>query len=121
MINKQATKKIQGEELFVKENRNYSDIELQDFHKKIQKFWDEPRPVEDGLAQKFRFDDLAVAFGAMKKVPGSFGKYHYVAFSERYEELLNVWKQYESFRRKKDWVEEKRSEEMVKTAESMGF
>lgn len=128
MINKLAKYKKQEIEDFSVPQRIYSNHELQDFHKKIQKFWDEPREVRgevfgiklEGTAQKFRHQDLHVAYGAARKV--QHGKTHVYQYNaERYEQFENLWKQYESWRQKQDWIENKQNEELEKTAEQIPF
>src|SRR3990167_11002675 len=103
--------------------RVYLDHELRDFHNKIQKFWDEPREVNEivfgrkveGKAQKFRHEDLHVAYGAARKV--QHGKvYVYQYNSERYGQFNNLWKQYEDWQQKQDWIENKNLEAMVEIA-----
>ena len=104
--------------------RTYSEAELRDFHQKIQRFWDEPREINavvfgrkiDGQAQKFRHEDLHVAYGAARKVQhGTVFVYQYN--SERYAQFNNLWSQYEDWRKKQDWIEGKRGEELDKLAE----
>ena len=111
MINKLAKYKEQALEDFSVPQRTYSDHELQDFHTKIQRFWDEPREVRgeafgrklEGTAQKFRHEDLHVAYGAARKV--QHGKqFIYQYNSERYAQFNNLWSQYESWRQKQDWI-----------------
>lgn len=97
--------------------RIYRASELEDFHKKIQRFGDEPRTLQDGsVAQKFRWDDLAVAFGAMRVVKGAMGMSHYLGIPDRYEVLLKLWDQYGDWRRKQDWIAEQRGEAYQQTA-----
>lgn len=108
--------------------RTYLDHELRDFHNKIQRFWDEPREVNavvfgkkvEGKAQKFRHEDLHVAYGAARKVPH--GKHFVYQYNhERYEQFNNLWSQYESWRQKQDWIENKNIEELGKVAEEIPF
>lgn len=95
----------------------YADHELKDFHTKIQRFWDEPREVSlpngmSGTAQKFRHQDLHVSFGAARKV--EHGKKHIYQYDgERYEVFNNLWKQYEDWQRKQDWIDNKNLEALV--------
>lgn len=90
--------------------RIYTDLEIQDFHHKIQRFWDEPREVSlpggmSGTARKFRHQDLAVAYGAARKVEQ--GEHsHYLYNSERSMQFNNLWKQYEDWMQKQDWIEQ---------------
>lgn len=120
MINKLAKYKEQAMEDFSKPQRIYSDMELQDFHNKIQRFWDEPREVVlprgmSGTARKFRHEDLHVAFGAARKVlVGS--KFVYQYNSDRYEVFNNLWSQYEEWRKRQDWIGDKRAEDLEKMA-----
>lgn len=122
MINKN-TKKDEVEQVF--EPRHYYDHELADFHKKIQKFWNEPREVIlpnglSGTARKFRWDDMAVAYGAARKVQhGTRHVYQYN--SERYAELNNLWTQYQDWLRKQDWIEGKLEEHLEATASEIPF
>lgn len=118
-----AKYKEQAMEDFSKPQRIYSDHEIQDFHNKIQKFWDEPREVNTvalgvavkGNAQKFRHEDLHVAFGATRKV--AHGKtFSYQYNSDRYGVFNNLWKQYEGWRQKQDWIGNKQAEELEKMA-----
>lgn len=110
-MRKHKSDPVPGAELF--EARKYSEAELKDFHQKIQRFWLEPRTLEDGtVAQKFDWDALAVSFGACRWVPGANGGRHLMANSERYAALVNLWDQYRDFRSKRDWVEERKNEEL---------
>lgn len=124
-MTKLAKYKEQALEEFSKPQRVYSDYELKDFHQKIQRFWDAPREVVlpkgmSGTAQKFRHEDLHVAYGAARKVPhGKTFVYQYN--SERYEQFCNLWNQYESWKQKQDWIENKRTEELEKVAEQIPF
>lgn len=109
--------------------RVYTESELKDFHNKIQKFWDEPRELNgvsvagmtvSGTAQKFRHEDLHVAYGAARKV--QHGKtFVYQYNSERYAQFNNLWSQYEEWRKKQDWIENKNLEALEKTAEEIPF
>ncbi len=103
--------------------RAYSEVELTQFHNKIQRFWDAPREVNEvvmgrkieGVAQKFRHEDLHVAFGAAIKV--QHGTTHrYLYNQERYEVFTNLWRQYEDWRRKQDWIADQRALELARTA-----
>lgn len=121
MINKNA-KKESLEEMF--EPRVYQPNELRDFHQKIQKFWGEPREVrlDDGMsgtAQKFNHQELAVAFGAARKVKHGIG-YVYL-YNDRNKDLVNLWNQYEDWRKKQDWVEDKKTEELEQIANEIPF
>lgn len=119
------TKKEQTVEDFSKPERLYSDQELQDFHNKIQKFWDTPRQVilaegMSGPAQKFRYEDLIVSYGAARKIKhGRTFVYQYN--SERYNEFSNLWNQYEEWQKKQDWIESKQNEGLEKMAEEIPF
>lgn len=111
---------MNGAELFAP--RQYADYELKDFHEKIQRYWDAPRRLENGTtAQKFRWNDMAVAFGALRKVSGSNSGFHYLAHPDRYDILANLWKQYENWRGKQDWVEGKKTEVLSETAQGIPF
>lgn len=110
---------------FTTPKRIYSDSELQDFHNKIQKFWDAPREVEleggmSGTAKKFRHQDLHVAFGAARKVQQG-NKSRYLYDSERFNQFNNLWDQYEDYMKKQDWIENKRVEELEKVATEVSF
>ena len=103
-------------------DRIYTHVELQDFYNKIQKYWDEPREVElkdgmSGIAQKFRHDDLHVAYGTARKVDSGGGRFHYLYSPERNRQFNVLWNQYESWQRKQDWIEKKESEAMSEIAE----
>src|SRR3990167_4654186 len=119
--------KEQTLEDFSKPQRIYSNMELQDFHNKIQRFWDEPREVNEivfgrkveGKAQKFRHEDLHVAYGAAVKV--KHGLTHVYLYNDRYGAFCNLWSQYESWRQKQDWIENKQNEELEKVAEQIPF
>lgn len=105
--------------------RVYTDTEIRDFHQKIQRFWGEPRQVEvskvgPGTAQKFDHEALAVAYGAANKVQHGL-KFVYLYNSERYRQFANLWNSYEAWRKKQDWIENKRGEDMEKIAESVPF
>ncbi len=104
--------------------RTYTEAELHDFHRKIQRFWDAPREVNaiafgrkiEGQAQKFRYEDLHVAFGAATKV--AHGKlFKYLYSPERLAVFDNLWGQYESWRRKQDWIAEKQAQDHARMAE----
>lgn len=108
---KRTNEKVPGAELF--EARKYSDFELKNFHNKIQRFWLEPRTLEDGtVAQKFDWDALAVSFGACRWVPGAGAGKHLMATSERYAALVNLWDQYRDFRTLQDWKLERETERL---------
>lgn len=110
-IRKHKSDPVPGAELF--EARKYSDVELRDFHNKIQRFWCEPRTLASGeMAQKFDWDALAVSFGACRWVPGAAGGKHLMATSERYAALVNLWDQYKDFRTLQDWKLERESERL---------
>lgn len=102
--------------------RIYTRFELEDFHQKIKRFRGEPRTLEDGtVAQKFDHQALQVAYGACRKVESGAGKFHYLYDSERFLALDNLWNQYEDWRRKQDWIDNKRSEGLEKIAEEVPF
>lgn len=119
-----AKYKDQDLEDFSKPVRVYSDHELRDFHQKIQKFWDEPREVilEGGLsgtAQKFRHQDLHIAYGAAKKVLHR-NKPVYL-YNDRHKDFCVLWGQYEDWRKKQDWIAEKQTENLTSLAEGVNF
>ena len=123
-----ARYKEQALEDFSVPQRIYSDHELKDFHNKIQKFWvGEPRELNsvafgvkiEGLAQKFDHEELAVAFGAAIKV--KHGKGYVYLHNERSKVLQNLWKQYEGWRQKQDWIGEKNVERLEVMAEEIPF
>lgn len=108
--------------------RKYNDHELENFHNKIQRFWDEPREVVvpgwDGpqIARKFRHEDLHVAFGAAKKVEHGVNSdkqqvYKYMYNSDRYTSFANLWRQYEDWQRKKDWIYAQNTPTLTKMSE----
>ena len=112
-------------------DRIYTHVELQDFHNKIQRFWDEPREVVldkgmSGTARRFRYEELHVAYGAArkveqgKKVDGS-PVYYYLYNSERNRQFNNIWNQYESWRQKQDWIENRENVQLEKIAEEIPF
>lgn len=113
------------------EERKYTDIELNDFHNKIQRFWGEPREVNlpngfSGTARGFNHEELAVAFGAARKVqqgskPDGSLHFYYLYNPDRYRVLLNLWKQYESWLQKKDWIENKENAQLEQIAEQVPF
>lgn len=97
--------------------RKYSDVELRDFHNKIQQFWEIPRTLADGqIAQKFNYEELAVAYGAARK-----DREHYLYKPERYAQLNNLLNQYEDWKKKQDWIENKKTEELESMAEEVIF
>lgn len=80
-------------------SRVYSDRELQDFHKNIQRFW---------AGDKFLNEELHVAYGAATKRdagkrPDGTPIFYYTYNSDRYEQFRNVWKQYERWRVNQDY------------------
>lgn len=103
--------------------RVYNDHELQDFHNKIQRFWEEPREVSetvfgkkiDGIAQRFAHQSLHVAFGAAIRV--KHGKGYVYLYNSRYATFQSLWRQYEEYRKKQDWISEKKSEELEMVAQ----
>ena len=117
MTYKAAKKKAEEDFENVTPVRAYTDTELSDFHKKIQRFWDPERKLENGeIAQKFRYQDLAVAYGALR--PEMVGKHiYYSSTPERYLKLNVLWNQYGEWRRKLDWIGLKRAEESAVKAE----
>jgi len=131
MINKKARTRADKEfDDFGKEpvvERVYSDKELQDFHNLIQKYH-EPKTIQNPNAEDFgqtylilNFNKLAVAFGAYREVDGSNGAKYYLSTSERYLQLNNLWKQYEDYRRKLDWVADREAERIGQISESVAF
>lgn len=107
----------QSIEDFSKPIRVYSDSELRDFHDKIQKFWEEPREVDlpggmGGTAQRFAHQRLHVALGAAKEVKHGNTTVH--LYNDRYKDVfVNLWSQYEDWKRKQDWIADKRAEELA--------
>lgn len=104
MINKSGHKQV-DEMAQMFEAKVYDNRQLQDFHNKIQRFWEKPREVElgalSGTAQKFNHQELGVAFGACRKVVH--GKtYVYQYEPERHRVLENLWGQYSHWR---EWGE----------------
>ena len=132
MINKSGRRTRADKEFddFGKEpvvERTYSDRELQDFHNKIQKYH-EPKTIQNPNAEDFgqtylilNFNKLAVAFGAYREVDGSNGAKYYLSTSERYLQLNNLWKQYEDYRRRLDWMADKEAERLEQVAETVAF
>lgn len=95
--------------------RTYSDSELRDFHEKIQRFWEEPRTLEDGsIAQRFAHQRLHVAFGAAREVKVGSGTYF--LYNERHRAFSALWRQYEDWRRKQNWKEGREIEEFEQMA-----
>lgn len=114
--------------------RLYTEEELKDFDQKIQKFWDEPRiiggheaagsisakGIEGKEARKFRYNALAVAYGAfVKRVEGDKTYYLVVRHDgdgpSRFEQFDNLMKQWEWWKQGLDW---KREYAQQKQAES---
>ncbi len=125
-------KSITPDEIAAKFNpRTYSDHELERFHTKIQRFQEPAREISDteiggrvfkgGIAQKFRYEDLHVAFGAAKKVehgrdPKGVILYKYLYVPDRYEVFNNLWRQYEDWRRKQDWIADKQAQDSARSS-----
>ena len=121
LINKKAQREIDD---FAIPPRDYSDTELADFHSKIQRFWGEPRQVElsnglSGTAQKFNHQDLHVAYGSATKV--KHGLSYVYLYNDRSKDFDNLWKQYEEWRKKQDWIDNKRSEGLEEMAKEVAF
>lgn len=111
-----AKKHIPNIEIFETPPRVYTETELQNFHIKIQKFWDPPQEVNlqggwSGTAQKFRHEDLHVAYGSARKV--QHGKGFVYLYNSRHKEFQNLWEQYVEWRQKQDWIETERAKEMT--------
>ena len=137
MINKSGRRTRADKEFddFGKEpvvERTYSDRELQDFHNKIQKYH-EPKTIQNPNAEDFgqtylilNFNKLAVAFGAFRIVeqgtdPEGKPVKYYLSTPERYLQLNNLWKAYEDWRKKMDWVAEKEAERLEQVSETVAF
>ena len=121
MINKKAQREIDD---FATPPRHYEDFELSDFHAKIQRFWGEPRQVElsnemSGTAQKLNHQDLHVAYGSATKV--KHGLSYVYLYNDRSKDFDNLWKQYEEWRKKQDWILSKQNEELDKVAGETPF
>lgn len=123
MINKKAKKDY--DEFDVVPQRTYSDFELSDFHKKVQKFYVEKEiknPSSPDFGKKFSIFDhntFAVAYGAYVKVLGTGGVYHYCIATkedgkdgERNAEMVNLLNQYTSWKAR-NYYEEKRLEDLA--------
>ncbi len=109
--------------------RVYSEPELMDFHRKIQRFYDEPyvidkpgTPVDGKVARKFRHEDLHVAFGAARKVEK--GKredntiiYSYLYNPERFDVFNNLWQQYVDYQNKQAWIEHQQAKDRARMAQ----
>jgi hypothetical protein len=118
MINKHAKKPDPLAEMF--SAKEYTESQLADFHTKIQRFWETPRTLADGqIAQKFNHQELHTAFGACKKVQHGAG-YVYL-YNERHKVLTNLWKQYEEWRKKQDWIGGKEVERLSGISEEIPF
>ncbi len=110
--------------------RQYTEAELMDFHRKIQKFYDEPytidRPtnlaIHGKTARKFRYEDVHVAFGAARKVEK--GKredgstiYAYLYNPERLDVFNNLWQQYVDYQNKQAWIEHQQAMDRARMAQ----
>lgn len=113
--------------------RIYSESELKDFHQKIQRFY-VPKTLSTGeVITKFLHNDFAVAYGAMVKNKGADSVWQYAIPNrtkvgenemegrKRYEQMSNLLKQHEDWKRKNEWVENKKVEELEKMANEIPF
>lgn len=122
--------KIQQQEnrVSIPPTRTYSELELQKFHNLIQRFYGEPKTLENGeIAQKFYWDELAVHYGAMSRwlkrdrfLDNTRGlemvkkgeKFIYMTVAgedgtcKRMTSFMNLWKQYERYMQGKEWKKE---------------
>lgn len=109
--------------------RQYTEAELQDFHNKIQRFYKDKTQTNGEVLSILDFNELAVAYGAFVKRPGSGGKDYYLRAAHdgigltRYEQLNNLMNQYEWWRQtgesKKDAAIQHQLAHWEKTAESV--
>lgn len=112
-----------------KTERVYSDNELYDFDKKIQRFYEEKtlqNPPNTGRkVEILNMEKLHTAYGACREVEQGKDKegnpIKYYLYNDRYPAFINLWRQYEAWRGKKDWVEGKRSEELKANEEAVPF
>lgn len=88
--------KIPGEELFA--DRVYTEVELQDFHNKIQRFYEEKETSEGEKFRRFNYDKFAIAFGALREHPGPMGKPYLLSTPDRYRQMVNLMNQYDRWR-----------------------
>lgn len=126
---------------FTIQARTYSDTELRDFHNKTQRFYKEKTRTDGSSVKILDFNELAVAFGAFSKTDAGGGRFYYRAIAKekivkknragetyldtehptRYEQLANLWSQYEDWQRKQDWIENKNVEALQETASQIPF
>lgn len=117
--------KIQKPEITIPPKRTYSDSELKEFHEKIQKFWGDPRILENGeTARKFYWEELGVNYGAFSRwnkrdrfndnvkalemvKDGHHFTYMAVAgpdgSGKRFHQFINLWDQYNWWLSGNDW------------------
>lgn len=115
------------------EYKTYTDIQLKDFHNKIQRFYEDYTDSFSGKTFKvLQKDKLLKAFGAIgptggivlsnitRHKSGSIASYDRPT---RMEQFDNLWKQYEDWKWKNGLVKEspvfKRTEALEKMAEQM--
>jgi hypothetical protein len=130
MINKYAQKKRAADDFDDDfQLRTYSDNELRDFDKKIKRFYKPKQMSEEmggGTFLKFDYDEFAVAFGAFSKLLVGNRPYYRARAdasgkTTRYRQMLNLLKQYDSWRIKQDFGMERQDAQLEKTAEEIPF
>lgn len=104
-----------------KEERVYSDRELKDFHEKIQKFREKKVLTTGEEINPLNWNKMAVAFGAYTVIEYQ-GKPYYRGAGKpdgecrRMYILDNLWKQYQDWCRRTDWLDQKKIDEYDKLA-----
>lgn len=94
--------------------RTYSEQELERFHNLIQKFY-EPHTIQNPEREDFgqtylvlNWQKLHVAYGACKALEQGVKEdgtpMYYYFYNDKYEKFNVLWKQYESYRQKQDWM-----------------
>ena len=108
--------------------RVYGDSELEKFHQLIQKYH-EPYTIQNPKAEDFgqtylilNHQKLHVAYGACRAVeqgikPDGSPMVYYFYNSERYNQFNTLWKQYEEYRKKLDWIADREAERLQEVAQ----
>lgn len=90
--------------------RLYKDVELKDFHNKIQKFCVDRTLSTGEVVKVLDWNEMAVAFGAFTRVVVGSNTYYMAGGgpegnTKRSDALVNLWGQYQSYRIRKDMAQ----------------
>jgi len=105
-------------------SRVYTDTELRDFHKKIQKFYKDKTLSTGEQIKVLDQEEFAVAFGAYTKTVVGKSVYYRAAGgpngnTDRLVVMYKLLEQYDDWRRKQDWIDNERLKELDLTANAI--